>query len=234
MSKRVIPMKAQRGVLVRISIVAVAMTFFFATLTPGMTASEPQSKLEGNRVTEQASDLSQTYDAISALPIDSRRAVFRALSAEWKSELWRMHMTLYLSQHPELTGDQKSVILDAIALATPQLFEVSEDSPEWQTAARSLELLRERALEVFPHAVATEIFAQLGAPEEPDLTPASRDHVNAVGSFPTCSCSIVSDWCACPMQCVGGGCLWKKSGCGTFWQYACTGLCKIVDPCGSW
>jgi hypothetical protein len=130
-----------------------------------MMVSETKPKLPQDGIVEQALEITKIYEALSTLQISQRKAVFRTLSAEAKSDLWRMHMKLYLSQHPELTKDQKGVVLDGVALIAPQLFEVSNDSAEWLTKVQApLESLRKRALEVFPPTVVAEIFTQLGKP----------------------------------------------------------------------
>jgi len=214
-------MWTQRRILVVAFVICLAFVFTGASLTPSMTASEPQTKLAQHRVAEKALDLSQTYEALSVLPVGYRKAIFRNLTAEAKSELWRTHMRVYLSEHPELMEDQRNVILDGIALATPQLFEIPEDSPEWLAKVHApLELLKERALGIFPHAVAVEIFAQLGKPVPPDVGTALLR-----GGGGGCTCSQGEDWCPGSYQCFDSDCNYTRYGCGTLWLFPCDGDC---------
>ncbi len=94
--------------------------------------------------------LLQSYKDISALPMSGRKDFYRRASSYDKGNLWRVHLALYIVKNPELTGEQKGVVLDAMSMATPELFEIPKDSPAWRIKVGApLESLTQRALEVF-------------------------------------------------------------------------------------
>jgi hypothetical protein len=212
-------MKTQRRVLVVAFILSVTFVFATTSVKLGMTAGEAQSKLSQDRVAVQAVDLYETYEALSALPISSRKAVYRALSADAKSGLWRIHLTGYLTEHPELTEEQRGVIVDAIALVTPRLFEIAESNPNWLTDMHSpVELLKKRVLEVFPRGVAVGVFTQLGTPAPSH----ALDDEGGIGQS-NCNCNTDSIW-SCD-NCTAGGCKKTPFGCGWLMFYECNGRC---------
>lgn len=166
----------------------------------------------------------EIYQSLSNLSMQERKAKIRSLSSEMKAEVWRAHFNVYLAR-PDFTEEQKQVVLDAIALITPQMFEIPENSAEFQTKVHEpLEQLRQRFLLVFSREVASEILTQIGGP-----VPSSPQKAHLTKTTTTaeaeCNCSITSDWCPSPMECHGGMCYWTNGGCGTAGAYACTGLC---------
>ncbi|MBA3634374.1 MAG: bacteriocin fulvocin C-related protein [Acidobacteria bacterium] len=113
--------------------------------------------------------------------------------------------------------------MEAIALVTPESYEIPRDSSEWKAKVdEPLQSLTRRAHEVFSKEEGAEIFSNLGGTKpssndrniEPNVAPGPRD----------CNCSRESDWCW--NYCGGGPCGVPDSGCGTFWQYWCTGTCQ--------
>lgn len=181
-----------------------------------------------------SADVLQAYKDISALPVSQRGDAFANSSAQKKSALWTLHMKLFLSKHPELTEEQRRIVSDAISLATPQFFEIRSDNPEWATKVdEPLQRLTQRAVEAFTPEVAYKIFGVIGDSDTPSQSrknSASPAQVQKVSmATPDCTCSISSDWCFL-RSCYGGGCWWKTSGCGTLYQYACTGLCRFFEP----
>lgn len=185
--------------------------------------------------------LAQEADAVlgslSTLSVADRRGVFAAANSEMKAELWKAHLRRFLGEHPTLTGNQKAMILEAMSLATTELFEGPGGREEGPAALRDF---AERASLVFPPDLATAAFARLGPEEVPAAQPGSGPTTNLVddpgpggggGTLPTCSCNVWEDYCGLMKRCVGGGCYWRNWGCGNFWTAACTGLCKLYD-CG--
>lgn len=157
-------------------------------------------------------ELLQKYKKISDLSKQNRKSSFNAASAIDKSDLWKVHLALYLAKHSELNKEQKEVILEAIALATPELYGTSAKSSEQKAEVdEPLQLLTKRAHEVFSKEEGAEVFDNLGGAEspsslnllEPEVTTMRRD----------CGCSHASDWCF--NDCFGTGCNQSASGCGT-------------------
>lgn len=125
-----------------------------------------------------------------------------------------------------MNNEQQKVILEAVALATPESFEISNDSSEWATKVdEPLQSLTRHALKVFSKAEGAEIFNNLGG------TVASSNYVDVESDIAeteqlaaTCGCSTSSDWCW--NYCSGGGCSRGGLNCGTMWQYPCDGGCQ--------
>jgi hypothetical protein len=72
-------------------------------------------------------ELLQKYKDISALPIDRRSTAFSTASPQGSSDLMRTHLALYLASHPDLTGEQKQLIMDVVSVVTPELYTNSPD-----------------------------------------------------------------------------------------------------------
>lgn len=164
--------------------------------------------------------LLQRYKDISALSMSKRKDLFRRASADDKSGLWKVHLALYLAGHPELTKEQKNIVLEAMALARPELFEISEGDFAWSTKVnKPLKSFKKRALDVFSKEEGAEIFAKLGGREPISSTWVDEPPIDE--GFGTCVCSRTSDWCV--NVCVGNVCERTADGCGTLWFYPCDG-----------
>jgi hypothetical protein len=209
-----------------------SVTVVFAFSSPLPQAGD--NKQAEDRINEEAARL---YNTLSSLSMDDRRALFNGLTPEFKSALWKMHFKSYLSKHPDLTEKQREAIQSAIALATPQLFEISPDSPEWQTKAKEpLDRLTQQFLEVFPREVARELLAVLGGPEPkqesnlPLIKKTSlkfRPIIRNATQDVSCGCSTSSDWCSGESECLTDDCK-QHRGCGTFFFFTCDGRCFVV------
>jgi hypothetical protein len=110
--------------------------------------------------------LLQKHRDISSRSLAERKELFEKLSSKEKSDLWRFHLALYLAHHSNLNREQRKVILDAMSLATPELFSISPDNPLWEVQVdKPLQLLNQRALAVFSKSEGAEIFNALGGYE---------------------------------------------------------------------
>jgi len=150
----------------------------------------------------------QAYTNLSALPLVARRDAFRAMTNEQRSSLWRTHLTKALNER-ELTGPQRSIVAQTIAVANPEFF----------VRHGSLDALNIK--DNFTGKDAREIFAQLGGP------PPLNHHVIM---SPACECSHTSDYCG--TNCFGNGCTASDYGCGSLWVYSCDGLCRVAEGGG--
>src|ERR1043165_8666676 len=90
---------------------AISSAFSQTTVPP----SNPYGDLKEN-------ELLQQYVTMSPAPMPEKAQVLQRISAVERSYLWRVHLGIYLTQRPNLTPDQQSVILDTLSIATPQLF----------------------------------------------------------------------------------------------------------------
>ncbi|HEX8073234.1 MAG TPA: bacteriocin fulvocin C-related protein [Pyrinomonadaceae bacterium] len=211
-------------------VMGVNLTYVFTTPL-AQTGTEPQAQ---SKIEREAAKL---YGSLNSLSLSERRALFNDLTPEFKAEVWKTHLRVYLTSHPELNEKQREVVLSAIALITPRLYTFAEDSPEWQkNVDEPLRGLSQRFLEVFSRETAQPLLTVLGeaaAQEEsspvlikkPALTfkPTSHGVVNG-----DCSCSTRSDWCSGESECLKSACSESSWGCGTFGVYSCNGECFVV------
>src|SRR5215216_1108812 len=137
-----------------------SVTVSFAFSAPLQADNNKQAQ---SRISEEALRI---YNTLSSFSIEDRRVLFRGLTPEFKSALWKVHLRSYLARHSDLTEQQAEAIQSAITLITPQLYKIPQDSPEWQTNVDELlQRLTQKFLELFPREVARELLAVLGRPE---------------------------------------------------------------------
>lgn len=160
------------------------------------------------------------YAQLSELSKGDRKASFSLKSAEDKSSLWRVHLGLNLARHPEWTEQQRSIVLEALTMATPELYKIPKDSNWTRLVDEPVRLLTQRAMLVFTKAEGAALFSELGFNEEPKSNHTRRPATAG------CGCSQESDWCA-PYQCLSSECTVIILGCGTFGIYACNGRCSV-------
>jgi hypothetical protein len=123
---------------------------------------------------------------------------------------WLNHFDQFRQQHESLDTAQSAVLDKATDLAK-----------QGQNAdADAMNTLKNDAISAFGFREAKSLLATLD--NKPLQT---RDDEAAEIQ---CGCSTQSDWCDSGYHCVGGGCTLTGSGCGTFYGYACDGLCRIA------
>jgi len=166
-------------------------------------------------VAKNKGHLPQTYDEVIAYPMAYRRAIFSALSATTKSQLWSEQLTRYRTAH-QLSSEQSAVIQTGLRLSRPALFERLGSAE----VKRSLDELRKSSGAAFGGPATDALFATLG-PAESAKSAADA----SVGPDNACSCATADSYCGNNTHCQSGGCGYSSSGCGTFYAYACDGLC---------
>jgi hypothetical protein len=159
------------------------------------------------------------YSQLSELSKADRKVSFNVMSAEDQSSLWRVHFALNLARHPEWTQQQRSVVFEAIAIATPELYRVPKDSTWARLVDEPIRLLTQKALLAFSKQEGAALFSDLGLNEQPKSNHARR---RTTGS---CECSMECDWCT--HQCLSSDCTVYYRGCGTMFLYACNGTCYV-------
>ncbi len=106
------------------------------------------------------------YSNLSLLSINERKALFGGLTPELKSEIWKVHLRSYLSKHSDLTDEQRKAIESQIVFLTPQVYEIPQDSPEFEEKVnKPMQLLKKKMLEVFSREVVRELLNVLGGSE---------------------------------------------------------------------
>jgi hypothetical protein len=182
-------------------------------LFPKEEAAEIFSTIGG----EQDGDALRKYTQLSELSKDEKKASFSLMSAEDKSSMWRVHLGLNLARHPEWTEQQRSIVLEAITIATPLLYKSPKDSDWTRLVDEPVRLLTQKALLVFTKQEGADLFSELGFSEQAKFNHAKRPPPRG------CGCSQDSDWCV--YQCISTECTVVTWGCGTFGIYACNGRC---------
>jgi len=213
---------------------------------PNSAASTLFSNMVAGKVEE---DILKLYYDMSALPLKKRRASFRNLSPNDRSDLWKTHLVLFLVKRPQLSELQKDVILSALSLATSDYFGVRSSDPAWKVKVREPSRLLERQIvDAFSLEDATKIFATLGDDEFANgnaavlLRSISYKPLSSSGPYmqwsnssiseqdfmleQSCGCSTESDYCPIWSSCVGGSCSASDNGCGTLWNHPCNGACR--------
>jgi len=119
----------------------------------------------------------QRYGDFSALPMEGRRVTFSNASSKDKSDLFRTHLALYLARHSKLSESQKQIILEGMALATPELYELRSDKATSKGKVEEpLRQFEDRVRSVFSKEEGARIFAELGDPAtQDDLLQKYRD-----------------------------------------------------------
>ncbi|WP_158079795.1 bacteriocin fulvocin C-related protein [Archangium sp. Cb G35] len=170
--------------------------------------------------------LPENISGFEAVPSVYKRSVFRMLSPEVKSHMWRQYLSRYLIGRPGLSKEQAEVLREAIAMATPELFRSGVDSVERSNSVMHTRLqdLSKRFVGHFGEDEARRLLGQLGE------VATSDEGGELLKYYPTgysCTCSNSSDWCSSGYYCGAGAdnCQVSDSGCGTFWTYSCVGHC---------
>lgn len=162
----------------RISILLLLLGLLFSLAQPtfekpaiaGVQKTQASSASEQRAREAKENVLLQQYVDVSLSDPSTRRKFFTDLSGADRSYLWRVHLSFHIASHPELSAEQSQLVLDALAIATPELFSLRNDDPSWRAkVAEPLNGLRERALQLFSKEQAGEILANLGGgPSEID------------------------------------------------------------------
>ncbi|MCU1246837.1 MAG: hypothetical protein JWN02_2747 [Acidobacteria bacterium] len=206
-------------------------SFFIVSLAFVTTTATAQAKTPSapDAVTPPTYDVAAAYARISGETADEAKGLYQELSLPEKEKLWTLHLTTFLAENPELTDEQRSVILEGLGLISTGILQVDRESAAWELAVhRPLLYFETRARAAFPHQVARALLTDIrhGAL-------AAAFHPGRVEALdaPDCGCSTEDDWCGSgtgSSQCIGGSKNWctpSTWGCGTFFTSPCNGLC---------
>jgi hypothetical protein len=135
----------------------------FVALTSTATAQEIADGKQSAK-TKTEIDILQAYKEISALPMNAnmheRRAVFLKLSAVEKSRAFKFHLAMQLVKRPNLTPEQKNIILEAISMITSESY--GDNAEKRSVAQQQAATPMQKASVFFPKREIFEIFASLG------------------------------------------------------------------------
>ncbi|MFD5080000.1 bacteriocin fulvocin C-related protein [Streptomyces sp. NPDC058371] len=207
---------SRRGILKAVPGLALG-TFL---VTGGLAASPAQAvtRAKGSKasrwVKANADRLPSGYSEFVSYPADYRRAIYGALSASARSDLWVAHFANYRKTHPGLTAEQSAVLDDATRLA-PQII-----TGRHQEAAA--EGLQTAAVEAFGESEARAILMVLGPADTQGAAPQSDQGTQVMDCNSQCAGSG-----SCDMMCYASPwwCNWTDYGCGPLWLGPCSGVC---------
>ncbi|HMS40428.1 MAG TPA: bacteriocin fulvocin C-related protein [Pyrinomonadaceae bacterium] len=130
----------------------------FSTLSVNIFAQTTESaQTEQPQISVKQKDVLQSYIDISSLPKDKRKEFFSNLSAEEKANLFKTHLALQFVKRPNLTTEQKELILETISFATPNVY----DKNNKEKSRQNSDLLGQKAKNLFSKQEFFEIFADL-------------------------------------------------------------------------
>ncbi|MCB5907841.1 bacteriocin fulvocin C-related protein [Streptomyces pinistramenti] len=207
---------SRRGILKAVP--GLALGTFLVTGGLAATPAQAVTRAKGSKasrwVKANLDRLPSGYSEFVSYPADYRRAIYGALSASARSDLWVAHFANYRKTHPGLSAEQSAVLDDATRLA-PQII-----AGRRQGAA--LEGLETAAVAAFGESGARAILMTLGPADTQSAAPRSDHNIQVLD---------------CNSQCAGTGscdtvcydspyyCNWTDRGCGPLWLGPCSGFC---------
>ncbi|MGQ4387981.1 bacteriocin fulvocin C-related protein [Streptomyces sp. SAS_270] len=206
---------SRRGILKAVPGLALG-TFL---LTGGLAASPAQAvtRAKGSKasrwVKANRDRLPIRYSEFAAYPADYRRAIYGALSASARSDLWVAHFANHRKAHPGLSAEQSAVLDDATRLA-PQII-----AGRRQGATEGLETAVAAA---FGESEARAILMTLGPADTQGAAPRSTEGSQVMDCNSQCAGTG-----SCDMVCYSSPwwCNWTDYGCGPLWLGPCSGVC---------
>lgn len=118
-----------------------------------------QKSLPAQDTPQSKKNALQNYIDISALPMNERPAAFRNLSPEGNASIFKFHLAFQLMKRPNLSNEQKEMIIESIADLSADSYDFSKDRTLVQ--AKILDL-NSRLAAIFTKQETFEIFASLG------------------------------------------------------------------------
>ena len=186
-------------------------------------------------------ELRQAAFTIDRYPTQYRRAMMAALTAEERADAWRIQFDRFVDEHPTLTAEQRTLVAEAKALLSPDVF-TPPLSPERQA---DIDRVFKATIASLGEGAAKELFVTLG-PADPgnrNALPLHQRLADSVRSWRVasarrtgCTCNIEIDtcdigpdpWLACSeLYTCEFDLSWPM--CGPLWSWACTGWCKIIN-----
>lgn len=136
---------------------------FLITTSQALLAQQIWSEMRADDVVVDGSDAETAWTALASLKPEERRARFEAAPPELKSGLWRVHLRTFMSEHPDLSSEQRQLLAAAIELASPRLFVRPLEAGDGEIVAK-LDDLSDRARAIFSRDLGAAAFGRLGPP----------------------------------------------------------------------
>lgn len=111
----------------------------------------------------------QNYIALSALSMDKRRTYFsEKLSPEDKANIFKLHLAFQLVKRPNLSAEQKDLILESLPMITPDSYDAAKPQKR-NDAQQQATIIASKIKASFSQQESSEIFASLGGNQEDSL-----------------------------------------------------------------
>ena len=120
-------------------------------------------------VERHRAELPQTLEKLALLPMPFRKAVFRAVPADIRVNLWREHLASFLTSPNSWSTEQKALLMEVIS-EMPSI--LGGDAERGRQSGPSL---KSRLSEAFTAEQAFLMFGTLGPPEPPEGLPIPSD-----------------------------------------------------------
>jgi hypothetical protein len=198
--------------MVLIGILALNVSLAMAAQTRERAARTPEAVM-----LNASPDVVAAYNALSALEPAQRKALYAAFTNEVRAGLRRLQHQIYLADHPEMSAEQRAVLLGLIGQLTPEMYAPPALGGASPAARAEMERLHQHAAAIFSPNEMQEIFFRLGG-DRP------AQHRWRVAPQSDCECED-DDECG-GLTCVFRGCTFIPHACGPDYAYACTGLCQ--------
>ncbi|HYI10134.1 MAG TPA: bacteriocin fulvocin C-related protein [Thermoanaerobaculia bacterium] len=177
-------------------------------------------------------DAGAEYQTIRSLPRNEGKAHYYSLPDQAHKDVWTQHLVTFLKEHPELSEDQRDVILQGIGLLATGILDISDTDPRWRTEVGDpvARVVARAKLLMSPELVA-EAFYTLEGSRQQRPSPRRGDRKTPVtNGLVDCDCATMDSHCFWyDLVCTTGGphfCIplpsWK---CGPFYTYMCDGRC---------
>ena len=205
----------------------------------------PDCKIAAQWVSTHRGVLPSTLPAFAEYSRVYQRAIYVALPVEVRKQLWRRHLSSFVSDSSPLTPEQKRMVRDVIARLDLFMDEQAGKAAVMDAAPK--------LLAVFGKPLAKRVFVSLGGEErssragsarvetvlraglmvgfETDLLSLLSSRVHRLDNR-SVECDCAPNW-GCWVE--GQGCVWPYPeceeipyGCGWLWSEPCTGKCMRV------
>lgn len=189
------------------------LIFFICTITISFSCEKEKNSSAISSARQELLQLSSS---------SLQREKFISFSSEEQAQVWKNKLEQVLSQ-TWLTQDQHSHILQGIQVLSSEVFKEGSNSqknfknefePKWRAEGTKL-----FTFDQFRQIVTSIEDFHLNDFSEKIIVPIEGE----ADDF-DCACSETSDWCSWS-DCEGRCHLGTSRGCGTFWSYACDGVC---------
>lgn len=199
----------------------------FVVFSPARITAAGESCTELREWASRYADGSPTLDDLAPFTPAQRAAIFNAVTAAVRAELWREHLHRFATR-ADLNDTQRAFILQARAKLSAATY-TDRDPKLRREQARKLWI---EAQPLFPsqeHRRAWFVLGELTTSPVARVVPAATGGTSALTAnllqYPVCHCNSNDGWLICPSGLCGGGTCEGGWSCGLGGQEECTGRC---------